>query len=136
MSNLQIRILTAIVLGALALWLTWIGGLGFTLFSVAIGMAMFYEWLSLTASRQTSFSRILGWIWLVAVSVLLILDRGALLTIGVLALGTLLLLVTQWKSGRGWPAAGLFYAGFSALSLSILRGDEPFGFTAIIFLFA
>ncbi|KAB2703139.1 phosphatidate cytidylyltransferase, partial [Brucella intermedia] len=36
MSNLQTRIITAIVLGAAALWLTWIGGLGFTLFSIAI----------------------------------------------------------------------------------------------------
>ncbi|MCK1975237.1 phosphatidate cytidylyltransferase, partial [Bacillus safensis] len=56
--------------------------------------------------------------------------------IGVLIAGTLILLLTQWRAGRGWPAAGLFYAGFSAVSLSLLRGDEPFGFTAIVFLFA
>lgn len=136
MSNLQTRILTAIVLGAAALWLTWVGGLGFTLFAVAIGLAMFYEWTGLTAPRQTAFSRLFGWAWLIAVSVLLVLDRGALLTIGVLLAGCALLLATQWKTGRGWPAAGLFYAGFSAVSLSLLRGDEPFGFTAIIFLFA
>ena len=60
MSNLQTRILTAIVLGAAALWLTWIGGLGFTLFSIAIGLAMFYEWTELSATKQTSFSRIFG----------------------------------------------------------------------------
>lgn len=136
MSNLQIRIITAIVLGIAALWLTWVGGLGFTLFSIAIGFAMFYEWLGLTASRQTQFSRLFGWIWLIAVSVLLIVDNGALLTIGVLVLGSVILLATQWQTGRAWPAAGLFYAGFSAVSLSLLRGDEPFGFTAIIFLFA
>ncbi len=55
MSNLQTRIITAIVLGAAALWLTWIGGLGFTLFSIAIGLAMFHEWTSLTAPKQTLF---------------------------------------------------------------------------------
>ncbi|MBB5701812.1 phosphatidate cytidylyltransferase [Ochrobactrum daejeonense] len=136
MSNLQTRILTAIVLGAVALWLTWIGGVGFTLFSIVIGLAMFYEWTGLTASRQTSFSRSFGWGWLVLTGVLLVLDRGALLTIGVLLAGVVVLLATQWKTGRGWPATGLFYAGFSAISLSLLRGDEPFGFTAIIFLFA
>ncbi|MBC2885076.1 phosphatidate cytidylyltransferase [Ochrobactrum sp. CM-21-5] len=136
MSNLQTRILTAIVLGAAALWLTWIGGLGFTLFSIVIGLAMFYEWTSLTATRQTTFSRLFGWGWLVLTSVLLVLDRGALLTIGVLVAGCVVLLVSQWKSGRGWSAAGLLYAGFSAISLSLLRGDEPFGFTAIVFLFA
>ncbi|MEJ5019561.1 phosphatidate cytidylyltransferase [Ochrobactrum vermis] len=136
MSNLQTRIITAIVLGTAALWLTWVGGLGFTLFSIAIGLAMFHEWTSLTESKQTSFSRLFGWVWLVLTSVLLVIDRSALLTIGVLLAGTLILLVTQWRAGRGWPAAGLFYAGFSAVSLSLLRGDEPFGFTAIVFLFA
>ncbi len=136
MSNLQTRILTAIVLGTVALWLTWVGGLGFTLFAIAIGLAMFYEWTELSATKQTTFSRRFGWVWLILISILLILDRGAILTIGVLALGTAILLVTEWNKGRGWPAGGLFYAGFSAVSLSLLRGDEPFGFTAICFLFA
>lgn len=136
MSNLQTRILTAAVLGAAALWLTWVGGLGFSLFSVAIGLAMFYEWIGLTATRQTVFSRIFGWGWLIVTAILLVLDYSALLTIGVLVAGCLILLATQWKTARGWAAAGLFYAGFAAVSLSLLRGDEPFGFTAIIFLFA
>ncbi|WP_271550376.1 phosphatidate cytidylyltransferase, partial [Brucella melitensis] len=136
MSNLQTRIITAIVLGTITLWLTWVGGVGFTLFSIAIGLAMFYEWTELSATRQTAFSRLFGWAWLIVTGILLILDRGALLTIGFLVAGCAILLVTQWKSGRGWPAAGLFYAGFSALSLSLLRGDEPFGFTTIVFLFA
>ncbi|MBV2144601.1 phosphatidate cytidylyltransferase [Falsochrobactrum sp. TDYN1] len=136
MSNLQTRILTATILGAVALWLTWIGGLGFSLFSIAIGVAMFYEWVGLTATKQTAFSRIFGWGWLIITSISLVLDHGALLTIGVLIAGCLVLLATQWKTGRGWTATGLFYAGFSAISLSLLRGDEPFGFMAIIFLFA
>ncbi len=122
MSNLQTRIITAIVLGTITLWLTWVGGVGFTLFSIAIGLAMFYEWTELSATRQTAFSRLFGWAWLIVTGILLILDRGALLTIGFLVAGCAILLVTQWKSGRGWPAAGLFYAGFSALSLSLLRG--------------
>lgn len=136
MSNLQTRILTAIVLGALTLWLTWIGGVGFTLFSIAIGLAMFYEWLNLTATKQTSLSRLVGWGWLVLVSILLLFDQPALLIIAVLLLGFFILLGLSWRSGEAWPAAGLFYCGASAASLSLLRGDEPFGFTAIIFLFA
>ena len=59
-----------------------------------------------------------------------------MLTIGVLFGGAFILLITQWRTGRAWPAVGLLYAGFSAASLSLLRGDEPFGFTAIVFLFA
>ncbi len=127
MSNLQTRILTAIVLGAAALWLTWVGGLGFTLFSIAIGLAMFYEWTELSATKQTSFSRLFGWAWLILTFILLVLDRSALLTIGALLAGSIVLLVTQWKTGRGWPAAGLFtpvflqfrFRCFEAMSRSV-----------------
>lgn len=135
MSNLQTRILTAVVLGAVALWLTFVGGQGFSLFSIAIALAMFYEWLGLTATKQTAFSRIVGWGWLLLISVLLFTDQSAFVIIGALLAGCAILVVSQWSTGRAWPAAGLFYAGFSATSLSLLRGDEPFGFTAIIFLF-
>lgn len=136
MSNLQTRILTAIVLIPLALGLTWIGGKGFTLFAIVIALAMFFEWTTLTASKQTAFSRLFGWGWLLATCLLALIDYHALSMIGFLIAGCLVLLVSQWQQGRGWAAAGLFYAGFSAISLSLLRGDEPFGFTAIIFLFA
>lgn len=135
MSNLQIRILTAVVLAAVALWLTFVGGQGFRLFSVAIALAMFYEWLGLTATKQTAFSRIVGWGSLVFVSALIFTEQSAFVTIGALLAGCAVLILSQWSFGRAWSAVGLFYAGFSAISLSLLRGDEPFGFTAIIFLF-
>ncbi len=136
MSNLQTRILTAVVLGALALLMTALGGLPFRLFSILIGLAMFYEWSGLTAARQTGFSRAFGWAWLVLTFGFLAFDAPALETIGVLVAGTLVLLVTQWKDGRGWAAGGLLYCGFSAAALALLRGDEQFGVTAITFLFA
>lgn len=136
MSNLQTRIITAIVLGAASLWLTYMGGLGFMLFSIAIGCAIFHEWTTLSASRQTPIGLAFGWTWLALTFALLIWDRYALLTIGTLLVGCIILALITWRHGRAWPAAGLFYAGFPAIALALLRGDEPFGFTAIIFLFA
>lgn len=136
MSNLQTRIITAIILGTAVLWLTYMGGLGFTLFAVAMGGAVFYEWTTMTASRQTVAGRLFGWVWLALTFALLIWDKNALLTIGVLIAGCVILAALTWRHGRGWSAAGLFYAGFPAIALALLRGDEPFGFTAIIFLFA
>ncbi len=112
MSNLQTRIITAIVLGAAALWLTWIGGLGFTLFSIAIGLAMFHEWTSLSAPKQTLFSRVFGWGWLVLTSILLVMDRSALLTIGVLIAGTLILLLIQWRAGARLAGGRTILCGF------------------------
>ncbi|PRD42254.1 phosphatidate cytidylyltransferase [Phyllobacterium phragmitis] len=136
MSNLQTRIVTAIVLGAAVLLLTWIGGVSFTLLAIVIGVAVFHEWTTLTAPRQTSFSRAFGWLWLGFVSVLLLWDGSASLTIGALAFGAAFLAPLTWKTCKGWPVAGLLYAGLPMISLSLLRGDEPFGFTAIVFLFA
>lgn len=136
MSNLQTRILTAIVLGTLTLWLTYAGGLGFSLLMIAMGLAIFYEWTTLSASRQNALTKVLGWLWLAGTFALLIWDKNALWTIGFLIIGFVVLLVLGWKSGKAWPAIGLIYAGFPTISLTLLRGDEPFGFTAIIFLFA
>jgi phosphatidate cytidylyltransferase len=43
LSNLQTRILSAIVLIAVAVALTWIGGFAFGLLASAIGVSVFYE---------------------------------------------------------------------------------------------
>ncbi|GAB1582076.1 phosphatidate cytidylyltransferase [Phyllobacterium phragmitis] len=136
MSNLQTRIVTAIVLGAITLLLTWFGGVSFTLFAIVIGAAVFHEWTALTASRQTAFSRAFGWLWFALTALLLLWDGSALPTIGMLAFGAAFMAPLTWKTCKGWAVAGLLYAGLPMISLSLLRGDEPFGFTAIIFLFA
>ncbi|RWD96091.1 MAG: phosphatidate cytidylyltransferase, partial [Mesorhizobium sp.] len=44
MSNLQQRVISAIVMAALTLALTWLGGLPFRLFCGAIAALIFYEW--------------------------------------------------------------------------------------------
>ncbi|RVB19503.1 phosphatidate cytidylyltransferase, partial [Mesorhizobium sp. M7A.F.Ca.CA.001.07.2.1] len=44
MSNLQLRIVSAIVLAIITLGLTWIGGFPFPLLCAVIVAAIFYEW--------------------------------------------------------------------------------------------
>ncbi|TIT74854.1 MAG: phosphatidate cytidylyltransferase, partial [Mesorhizobium sp.] len=44
MSNLQQRVISAIVMAAVTLGLTWLGGLPFRLFGAAIAALIFYEW--------------------------------------------------------------------------------------------
>jgi len=136
MSNLQTRTLTAIVLGAVVLLLTWFGGTSFTLLAIAIGAAVFHEWMALTTPRQTLFSRVFGWLWFALTALLLLSGASASVTVGTLVFGAAFLAPLTWNTCKGWPVAGLLYAGLPMISLSLLRGDEPFGFTAIIFLFA
>ncbi|RVA50352.1 phosphatidate cytidylyltransferase, partial [Mesorhizobium sp. M7A.F.Ca.US.001.01.1.1] len=51
MSNLQLRVVSAIVLAIITLGLTWIGGLPFRLLCAVISAAIFYEWTRM--SRPT-----------------------------------------------------------------------------------
>ena len=44
MSNLQLRIVSAVILAAVTLVLTWLGGLPFRLLCALIAGAIFYEW--------------------------------------------------------------------------------------------
>ena len=44
MSNLRLRILSALVMAPAVLLLTWLGGLPFRLLVVAAGFAIYYEW--------------------------------------------------------------------------------------------
>ncbi|PYE88167.1 phosphatidate cytidylyltransferase [Phyllobacterium leguminum] len=136
MSNLQTRTITAIILGVVTLLITFFGGTWFTLLAIAIGAAVFHEWVSLTAARQTPLSRIFGWSWFALIAASLLWGGGALASIGALFFGAAIMAVLTWKSGKAWPTSGLLYAGLPSISLSLLRGDEPFGFTAIVFLFA
>ena len=48
MSNLQLRVISGIVLAIAVLGLTWLGGLPFRLLAAAIGGAIFYEWCAMS----------------------------------------------------------------------------------------
>ena len=48
LSNLQTRIISAIVLAAVAIWATWMGGLPFRALVAIGGVLVFWEWQSIT----------------------------------------------------------------------------------------
>lgn len=136
MSNLQLRMLTAAALAPITILLIWFGGISFKLFAIAIGLAIFYEWTTLSATKQNIVTRLSGWLWLVFAALLLIAGYPALLLFGVLLFGSLILLIMGWQTGRAWAACGLIYAGVPMVCLALLRGDSAAGLIAIIYLFA
>lgn len=131
MSNLQLRILTAAVLAPVTILLIWLGGISFKLLAIAIGFAIFYEWTTLSASKQTRSGLISGWTVLIASAALLLLQMPALQILAILAAGAVFLIQRS-----NWTAAGLLYAGIPMICLSFLRNDTASGLTAIIYLFA
>jgi phosphatidate cytidylyltransferase len=137
-SELRLRILSAIVLAAVALAATWVGGTVFTLFAIAIGLLIFYEWSTVTRFAPRDRYTLFGWASLVVVFGQLLLDgaaNGALIGLYLLLGFTIACAVSAIILRKSlWLAGGVFYAGLSGLSLAALR--DAYGIIAIVFLFA
>jgi len=137
MSNLQLRVVSAVVLAVIALGLTWLGGLSFRLLSAAMAAVIFYEW-----TRMSRPSAVAGLGFLP--EALLLVFIGALIAglpaSWLLPLVAVLVVVTavaaRISGTTQWDAPGLAYAAVSGLSLALLRDGDHSGLVAILFLFA
>jgi phosphatidate cytidylyltransferase len=136
-SNLQLRVVSAVVLIAVALAATWAGGVWFRLLAVAIGGAIFWEWAAMAADR-TSLRHRIGTGLLAAIPLALVLyGAEPYYVFGAIAAGTLLtagIAVMLSQAGGLWVA--LVYAAAPAAALAFLRGADQPGLVAILFLFA
>jgi len=136
LTNLQTRILSAVVLIAIVLPITWYGGVAFRALCAAIGAAILYEWLHMSAGIGRDHKTLLG-LALAAVLILLVAAVPAFyvlltLAVAVAAAGAL----ARVRGTGGEAAVGLGYAGLSAVALALLRDDDAQGLWAILFLFA
>jgi phosphatidate cytidylyltransferase len=139
MSNLQVRIISSVVLAAVVLAVTWLGGLPFRLLAALISAVIFYEW-----SRMARFGATLKPLdllpeALVAIFLLaLVAGLPALPLLGLLA-GLVLVAAVVRALGHGgsrWDTSGIAYACLSGFALALLRDDDRSGLVAILFLFA
>lgn len=142
MSNLQTRIISAIVLAIAVVAITWAGGLLFRVLVAAIVLAIFFEWTRMARPQGGAAWRD-GGLGVVPDALALVLAAGlvfltqamplfALATILVVALAV----VARLRTCGNWELGGLAYAALSGLSLALLREDGTAGLHAIIFLFA
>ncbi len=137
LTNLQVRVLSSLVLAIVVLALTWLGALPFRMLCVVIAGAIFYEWTRMC--RQNAVGG-LGFL----PEVLMLVFLGAL--VAGLPAATLLILVAalvlvtavaaRMRNAPQWEAGGLAYAALSGFSLAYLRGGDHAGLVAILFLFA
>ncbi|TIN44679.1 MAG: phosphatidate cytidylyltransferase [Mesorhizobium sp.] len=142
MSNLQLRVISAVVLAVVTLGLTWLGGLPFRLLCAAMTILIFYEWTRMCRPVAATGLGLLP-------EALLLVFVGALVA-GLPASWLLLLVVvmvvvtvvvasmhqTSMHQTGQWDASGLAYAAISGLSLALLRDGDHSGLVAILFLFA
>jgi phosphatidate cytidylyltransferase len=141
MSNLQLRVISAVVLAAAVLAVTWYGGTLFRLLAAFITLAIFYEWSRMARLAGSGlapggfgyapelFALVFAGALVAGLPALSLLGLAAVLCVA-------LAILSAMRAGNQWESGGLVYASMSGLSLAMLRGDDTAGLIAILFLFA
>ena len=137
--ELALRVLSGLVLAALALGAAWLGGLAFTLLWTIAAVVVAHEWFGVVGAARRG-----GLAWIAALVGLSVAgvpaERGGVLALVpwlVVALAALLTLALARPAGlRPWAGLGVLYAGVIAIAPAALRHDPAHGLTAILWIFA
>ncbi len=130
------RVLSALVLGPIALGLTVIGGHAFAIFIAAFAAAMAWEWVRMSDkdAPPRAFSIATG----TAVGAALLSAQGAVeWTLFWIVAGTLAAFFDRRPRGRAWESVvGVAYVGATVAILISMRGEGLEGLKAVAFLLA
>lgn len=134
-SDLKSRILAGILLAIVAGTLSWWGGWPFAALILSVALAMSWEWGQVVRGGGAHITLGVHAISAVAAVTLSAMGLAALGLATVLA--SALVVFALELGGRSIvSSAGVLYTGLPAVALLWLRGDEPWGAMAILFLFA
>jgi phosphatidate cytidylyltransferase len=137
LTNLQVRILSAIVLAAVVLGVVWLGGIFCRVLSAAVAGIIFYEWATMRRPAASAEHRWLAAACVAVVAVCLVAGLAAKWLFGGIVAAVALTALHGRLRGQGaWYASGVAYATVSAVTLALLRGDDRSGLLAMLFLFA
>lgn len=130
--DLRPRVVSGLVLSALALVLDYHGGLPFALLVTAIGLVMSWEWGRIV--RGQSFD-LAFYVHAGGVLLAIALAQAGLAALGVVAAAVAAVIVLPVSFGRRGllSAAGVLYVSLPALTLVWMRGAPSHGFLAVLF---
>ncbi|GAC1558456.1 MAG: phosphatidate cytidylyltransferase [Beijerinckiaceae bacterium] len=129
------RLVSSILLAAVALATLWAGGIAFALFWLSAGLAIEWEWQALiggVGARWRFLSGAVGVTFAAAFASHLALGFAGAVLIGAAALTAIL----ASEDNRGWAGLGVLYAGALVVSVIALRQSDALGLGAIAWLFA
>jgi phosphatidate cytidylyltransferase len=132
--ELKERSLSAVVLAGCALGALFAGPVAFALLVLFVALVMCWEWGHLVRSgggRDISFFVHAGAVSTAILAALFLSEGWAL---ALLAAGGLILLAINFRAGPGVSVLGVLYVGIPATALIGLRGSEPYGLTAVLFI--
>jgi phosphatidate cytidylyltransferase len=133
------RVLSGIVLAALAIGTAVFGGWTFVLLWTVAALGVFWEWWAMARGATVASSNV-AMLAVGAVALLLVAaaaGSGAFaIALVPLAAGAIAAGVLAAPGQRAWGAAGVLYSGTVVLAPVLLRRDGELGLIAILFLFA
>lgn len=136
-SELRTRVVSAVLMGLAALFLTWLGGIWFRILCVLIAAAILFEWTAMAKASTSALARRLSAVFMALAAIALVaIDDAFIGFLVLLALVAVALLVGARSRGDEWSAYGLAYATLPACALSLLRADHVQGLACALFLFA
>lgn len=137
MTNLQLRIVSGVVLAVIVLALTWMGGVPFRLLAAAIGALVFYEWTTVSNLDRDRPLWLGAWGLVAIILAALAAGLNGYPMLMLAIVPTLLVLaVGQAREFGTLAAIGVGYSVFPAVALAFLRGGDISGLLAILYLFA
>lgn len=129
------RLISALLLGPLALVLLWMGGLVFTAWVAAFAAAMAWEWTQMSDPKAPP----------VAYAIACATASGAVLLAGETstqdalfwgAAGTLAAGIERWRRGWSIEVLGVLYVSLAAGLLASMRAEPEHGLPMVVLLFA
>lgn len=137
LTNLQIRIVSAIVLAIVILGLVWLGGVVCRVLAALVAAIVYYEWATMRRLPTGSAHQWVTALCLAAVLLLLVLDVEAKTLFAATMVAVVVAAVHGWWRADGlWNASGIAYAAVSGITLALIRNDDQVGLFALLFLFA
>ncbi|MEM1345580.1 MAG: phosphatidate cytidylyltransferase [Pseudomonadota bacterium] len=135
--DLRQRVLSGAGLAALALGLLWLGGWWAAVLVAALAGAMAWEWRAMVRTPEPLASwEVLAPVLVFGAGVLLSQTHGFLAGLALLGAGlgalALIDLQAERRTTALWTLAGGAYLGVACLAFLALRGFEPFGFDAAL----
>lgn len=133
--ELKLRIISAVILAALVLTITWIGGQTFTLLWAVAAILILREFYRICQSSTAFMYRIVGFLTLLLIiASWLIGERENAIII--FCVGFCVMAIWQLVFSRAiWAAIGLAYSSLPFFAMSDLRADNTNGLIVILLLF-
>lgn len=130
-----VRLVSGVLLAAVTIAAAWLGPWPFAGLVLLVALLMSWEWGRVVRKADFDLSFVVHAIAIV-IAVGLAAFGYAALGLAVLAIATIIAVPLQFGSYGLLSAAGVLYTGVPAVALLWLRGDEPHGFWAVLFIFA